>query len=290
MTENQMTPRETLAALAAPFSADAISWRVGSMTADKSKGMALGYVDARDVMRRLDDVMGADWQCEYVPMPNGTCCCRIGLKIDGEWRWRANGALNISDSEKVDAKEMAEKASYSDAFKRAAVLWGIGQSLYDLPNVWVELEARGRTHVIPEREMGKLRVALSRIGAPASPPHIPAVERDPPARNAVQPAGDRRTSGEVRPDPKAVALAAKSKAAEMHAKDSAEIKAALIGHLSKMSPGATTFDATWGVYWQTRTASYPRLTTSDKAVISEAEGRRTKAHKAELEKQRQEAA
>src|ERR1041385_2356535 len=118
-----------LADLRKPFPPDRISWRVGSMTQDKKKGMALAYIDARDVMGRLDEVCGHEWQCEYIPMPNGSCCCRIGLRIGGEWIWRSNGALNISDRDTVDAKEMAEKGSYSDAFKRAAVLWGIGQYL-----------------------------------------------------------------------------------------------------------------------------------------------------------------
>jgi hypothetical protein len=44
--------------LAEPFPADAVSWRVGSTTQDKSKGMALAYLDARDVMDRLDLVCG----------------------------------------------------------------------------------------------------------------------------------------------------------------------------------------------------------------------------------------
>ena len=44
--------------LAEPFPPDAISWRVGSTTQDKSKGMALAFIDARDVMDRLDLVCG----------------------------------------------------------------------------------------------------------------------------------------------------------------------------------------------------------------------------------------
>jgi hypothetical protein len=67
--------------LAEPFPADAISWRVGSTTGDKSKGMALAYLDARDVMDRLDRVCGpAGWQCDY-PHANGKTVCRIGIKV-----------------------------------------------------------------------------------------------------------------------------------------------------------------------------------------------------------------
>lgn len=150
--------RSILDKLAAPFAPDSLSWRVGSTTSDKSKGMALAYIDARDVQRRLDEVMGADWQCEYVPMANGTCCCRIGLKIDGEWRWRSNGA-GATDIE-------GDKGQYSDGFKRAAVMWGIGAYLYDTPSPWVELEQKGRSQIIKPGQEAKLRAALVRASGP----------------------------------------------------------------------------------------------------------------------------
>ncbi len=148
-----------------PFPPERISWRVGSTTQDKSKGMALAYIDARDVMGRLDEVCGAGWQCEYVPMPNGSCCCRIGIKVGDEWVWRANGALNISDRDTVDAKEMAEKGSYSDAFKRAAVLWGVGQYLYDLDSPWVALDEKKR---IVKSEYARLEALLRGVRQPNS--------------------------------------------------------------------------------------------------------------------------
>jgi hypothetical protein len=155
-----------LSDLRKPFPPDRISWRVGSTNNDKSKGMALAYIDARDVMSRLDEACGHLWQCEYVPMPNGSCCCRIGLKIGDEWIWRANGAVNLTDSDKADQKEMAEKGSYSDAFKRAAVLWGIGQYLYDLDSPWVAIEPMGRSFKIAQSEYKRLEAILSGKQAP----------------------------------------------------------------------------------------------------------------------------
>jgi hypothetical protein len=123
--------------LAAPFAADKIHWRVGATTADKSKGIALAYIDARDVMERLDAVVGPEnWQCEY-PFEG---CCRIGILCGDHWVWKSNGAGETAVE--------GEKGRFSDAFKRAAVLWGVGRYLYDLPNVWVPLVAKGRTHVI----------------------------------------------------------------------------------------------------------------------------------------------
>lgn len=165
-----------------PFPPDAISWRVGSTNADKSKGMALAYLDARDVMGRLDAVCGALWQAEYVPMPNGTCCCRIGIKVGDEWVWRANGAINLTDSSNSDQKEMTEKGSYSDAFKRAAVLWGVGQYLYDLDSPWVAIEPMGRSYKIAQHEFTRLRAILAgnipKPSAPAPPP-TPKQDEDP---------------------------------------------------------------------------------------------------------------
>ena len=123
-------------ALKQPFDPSVIHWRVGATTQDKSKGIALAYINARDAMKRLDDVMGVNWQCQY-PFEG---CCSIGLKIGEEWLWRSNGA-GETDIE-------GEKGRYSDAFKRAAVMWGVGRYLYYLPNVWVDLEAKGRSHTI----------------------------------------------------------------------------------------------------------------------------------------------
>jgi hypothetical protein len=145
---------DLLAALAAPFPPERVSWRVGATTKDKTKGMALAYIDARDVMRRLDEVCGAGgWQCDYLPMPNGTTCCRIGIRIDGEWVWRANGA-GATDVE-------GEKGGYSDAFKRAAVLFGIGRYLYDLDSPWVALDNNnGFVRGIQKSEFARLRALL----------------------------------------------------------------------------------------------------------------------------------
>lgn len=135
--------------LAAPFPANSISWRVGATSGDKSKGIALAYVDARDVMQRLDEVVGkGNWQCEYPWSDTKRLVCRVGIKIGGEWIWKSNGC--------GDTQVEAEKGAFSDAFKRAAVLWGIAQYLYDLPNTWVELEARGRSYIIKESAKPKL--------------------------------------------------------------------------------------------------------------------------------------
>lgn len=147
-----------LAKLKEPFEPDRISWRVGSTTKDKSKGMALAYIDARDVMQRLDDVCGPEnWQCDY-PHAGSKTVCRIGIKVNDEWVWKSNGA--------GDTDIESEKGALSDAFKRAAVLWGIGQYLYDLESPWVTLDTNpgsdGKVYVkgIAKHEFTRLHKLL----------------------------------------------------------------------------------------------------------------------------------
>lgn len=190
-----MTASEILAALAAPFDPAQVSWRVGSISKkDKNRAQALCYVDARDVMKRLDKVMGADWQCEYINLANGTTCCRIGLKIDGEWRWRSNGA-GATDIE-------GEKGGFSDAFKRAAVLWGVSQYLYDMDSPWVDIDDWKK---IKEHEMARLRGLLGETRA-----HERA-----PARQEPEPS---RSETPAPVDPKKAALDRKAEAAAQSAK------------------------------------------------------------------------
>ena len=148
--------------LSKPFPEDRIHWRIGSTNKKKvvketgnqnarpTKGIPLAYIDARDVMERLDFVVGfGNWQDRY-PYEG---CCELGLYLppeaitdhhnrDAQWVWKANGAG------KTDIE--GEKGQYSDAFKRAAVLWGIGRYLYDLPNVWVDLDDWGKPKQPPK--------------------------------------------------------------------------------------------------------------------------------------------
>lgn len=118
---------DILKELSRPFPANKISWRPGATTKDKSKAIPLAYIDARDVMDRLDEVCGIDWQDKY-PFKG---CCEIGVLTENGWVWRSNG------SGETDIE--GEKGEYSGAFKRAGVMFGIGRYLYDVPNIWMPI-------------------------------------------------------------------------------------------------------------------------------------------------------
>lgn len=151
--------------LSAPFDPSKISWRVGSTMKDKSKGMALAYIDARDVMARLDEVVGANsWGDSYRETPSGRMVCTIDIWDEDRAQW-----VGKSDGAGDTAVE-GEKGAVSDAFKRAAVKWGIGRYLYDVDSPWVELEVRGNSRAIKKSEQRKLNAALGGAGSPTPRP------------------------------------------------------------------------------------------------------------------------
>lgn len=152
-------------ALKAPFDPSLISWRVGAMTKNKDKAIALAYIDARDVMERLDEVCGpGNWQALY-PHANGKTSCKIGIKVGDEWVWKENGSGD-SDIE-------AEKGAFSDAFKRSAVLWGIGRYLYDVENNWFEVDQYKKFTNPNDRRfaesLAKAAKGIRSTGTPAEP-------------------------------------------------------------------------------------------------------------------------
>ena len=150
--------------LAKEFPPEKISWRVGSTNKDKTQGMALAYIDSRDVMERLDEVCGEGWQCRYLPIGSDKTSCEIGIVVEGACIWRADGA--------GDTDFEGAKGAFSDAFKRAAVKWGIGRYLYDLDAPWVAIEAKGRSYVIAKREMAKLNALLTKKETPQNEPGV----------------------------------------------------------------------------------------------------------------------
>lgn len=151
-----MNAQELFDELSAPFPLEYIEWRVGNTNAkfigegEAAKGIPLCYIDARAVMDRLDSVCGPDgWQCNYsAGVGPGSIVCNIGIRLEGDWLWKADGA-GATDVE-------GEKGAMSDALKRAAVRWGVGRYLYDLKAPKITLEKWGKSWKIPDAELKKL--------------------------------------------------------------------------------------------------------------------------------------
>lgn len=120
-----------------PFPEPQIHWRIGARTKDKKQGLPLAYIDARDVMDRLDFVLGFDgWEDSYTETKSGRIICTLALKINDSIVIRSDGA--------GDTGTEGEKGAISDALKRAAVKFGIGRYLYGLGGEWVDLDQYGK--------------------------------------------------------------------------------------------------------------------------------------------------
>lgn len=144
MSEKLITDSEKtlLRQLKDPLNPDFVKWRVGATNKEKTKGIALAYIDSREVMKRFDELLGmSNWRKRLIETKDGFIC-EIDIKVNGEWVTRSDAAGNT--------KVESIKGGASDAFKRAAANWGIGRYLYYLPNVWVGIKARGNSYELAE--------------------------------------------------------------------------------------------------------------------------------------------
>ena len=132
------TTEDLMFELAKPFPRESIEWRVQRTTKDGTAGLALAYVNARTVQDRLNVVMGSNWQCKHINYGPKTIC-HLGLKFNNEWIWRSDGA--------GDTNFEADKGAISDSLKRAAVHFGVGRHLYDLPSVFVKVQKDQRGQI-----------------------------------------------------------------------------------------------------------------------------------------------
>ena len=106
--------------LAAPFTAEEVRSRQGH------RG-PLRYITARTARRRLNEVLGpANWSCRVEPADRWVRCALTITLPDGRTLTReaVGGYPNMPE------EEDRVKGGDSDAFKRACVLFGIGEYLY----------------------------------------------------------------------------------------------------------------------------------------------------------------
>jgi hypothetical protein len=169
------------AKLSAPVPSGVISWRQdGKVTARDGKYFArfVAYIEANTVRERLDAVVPGEWDLTLELLPpiqgedgDGTqCSFKARLQILGVIR------------EDVGTGRDYKQAS-TDAFKRAAVRFGIAHELYAYEQNWVEMDGDGRyakpledPQAAYTRRYGKARpgIAVAPAVAPESPAAPPA--------------------------------------------------------------------------------------------------------------------
>ncbi|WP_240906931.1 Rad52/Rad22 family DNA repair protein [Paludisphaera rhizosphaerae] len=167
---------DLFAALAAPFANDEVRTR-------SQAGREFQYVTARTVMNRLDEVLGpANWWDEYTPMENAIIC-KLTLRLpDGTTLTKSDAGGFTTTADTSDY----EKSGFSDAFKRAAVKFGVARYLYGdgVPQSIREALIRSRRE---QREQQQAAVA-NLVAAPVvdgGEPHV--AEAPHPSRQTAEP-------------------------------------------------------------------------------------------------------
>ena len=135
-----------LAKLGQPFDPEVVEFKAGATTQDKSRALALAYVDTRVYQVRLDAV-APDWRNEYTREYAGdrvivTCA----LTVAGVTRQAIGESLQASarhDGSTV-IEENAATSAEAQAFKRACSAFGLGRYLYSVPQVWAEYDGARR--------------------------------------------------------------------------------------------------------------------------------------------------
>lgn len=150
--------------LKAHFPEEQLEFKVGATNQEKTKGLALAYVQARAIQDRLDDVVGFhNWKVEYKEITGGFLCT-LSVRIDGEWITKQDGAP-ITEFESI-------KGGISSALKRVASSgWGIGRYLYNAEGKWYPIEKRGKGYyftISPTLSLKELTISNTEITSPAS--------------------------------------------------------------------------------------------------------------------------
>ena len=126
---------EMMRSLGEPFTAEAVQWKPQVTNKDRTRALAVPYVDVRSYVDRLNEVVGADWSDDYEVVEAGAVVlCRLTV-----------GGVTRSDIGEADPEDQNTATSaLAQAFKRACVKFGLGAYLYRMPRRWEEYDAQTR--------------------------------------------------------------------------------------------------------------------------------------------------
>jgi|SRR5687767_925290 len=142
--ESSIEKLDIWARIAAPVAPETISWRQdGRSVLRDGKYVArfVAYIEANTVRERLDEVVPGEWDLTLELLPavaaldegsdSAACSFKARLQI-----------LGVIREDVGTGKDYKQAAT--DAFKRAAVRFGIGHELYAYEQNWVEVDGDGK--------------------------------------------------------------------------------------------------------------------------------------------------
>src|SRR5919206_1673568 len=144
--ETHMDRMDIWSKLAAPLPAGVISWRQDGRPIQRDgKYFArfVAYVEANTVRERLDTVVPGEWDLTLEllpPMPGAP-----GSVAEDDTQVSFKARLQILGVIREDVGTGRDyKSAATDAFKRAAVRFGIAHELYQLDQNWVQVDGDGK--------------------------------------------------------------------------------------------------------------------------------------------------
>ena len=167
------------ARLAAPVPSTVISWRQdGKVTARDGKYFArfVAYVEANTVRDRLDTVVPGEWDLTLELLPEATTEDGEGAQCSFKARLQVLGVIREDVGTGRDYKQAS-----TDAFKRAAVRFGIAHELYAYEQNWVEMDGDGKY----AKPLEDPQLAYVRRYGPVNPASIAAKSAEPLAANSL---------------------------------------------------------------------------------------------------------
>src|ERR671917_729105 len=144
--ETQMDRMDIWSKLAAPLPSGVISWRQDGRPIQRDgKFFArfVAYIEANTVRERLDTVVPGEWDLTLdllPPMPGAP-----GSVSEDETQVSFKARLQILGVIREDVGTGRDyKSAATDAFKRAAVRFGVAHELYAYEQNWVQMDGDGK--------------------------------------------------------------------------------------------------------------------------------------------------
>jgi hypothetical protein len=132
--------------LAAPLSPDTVEWRQQGKPKNrdgKNFGLFVAYVEAGTVRERLDSIAAGAWDFKLETYGRFDIIDKRSGNVE-EQPFALKAALSIHGVTREDIGQGSDyKAAATDAFKRAAQRFGIGNELSAMPKLWLELDGDG---------------------------------------------------------------------------------------------------------------------------------------------------
>jgi hypothetical protein len=148
-----------LAQLSEPFDPREIKWRVTHTSKDSRRGAVIAYADARAYQDRLNTIVtAAGWSSNYhvctltnimrtrgfnKEVMSGKVLSTCKVTIEGIGDHSATGEAWADE-------DCAMTSSDAQAFKRACSAFGLGRYLYNLEEVWVDLDEHKQPKRLPQ--------------------------------------------------------------------------------------------------------------------------------------------